>query len=672
MIIEQLEIKNFRCIKEEGLKCGDLTAILGRNGSGKSAFLHALAVFYNLKATVSIEDFFNHDTNNTIEIRVTYGHLRDDEKEVFKLYIKDEKLVVTKRISYEDGYAVQQYYGATLQLPKFAEIRSLPTKTEIKKAWNELVDQPGTFIGLGTKARSVDAAMSSMSEYETKHPELLKTIEQKHEFFGSRNIGGGKLDNFTKFVLIPAVKDASDEVSGRKSSINQILDAIVVRKIESRKDIQEFKVKVSTEAKKLYCSDNLTELPALGESISNTLEIFAPGSKLKLDWQEFEMPDIPVPEAIATLIEDNFEGEIGHKGHGLQRALVFTLLQHLALMVHEDIGEKEEEENEMEEKEEAEEGTETQASTTAQFVAPDLILSIEEPELYLHPSRCRYMRDVLYQLAEKSGKGINAKNQIIYTTHSPFLLNLDRFETIRLIRKKASEKCHVPHSIVTSYSFSQMAVELAKICDAKPGDFTGDSVKARVTSVMNTIVNEGFFADVVVIVEGISDIGVLWKLQELLGKNWAELGIVIVPAGGKNKIGHPTLIFKGLSIQTYFIFDADVHVKGKGKEKDTITRNRQYLRLAGSSEEDFPKTQVHENWAVFGDNLECELRAAIGPDHYETIRGKVADELGYSESDMAMKNIEGAAKFIEYVYEKGMKIPVLEDIILKVTDLRVF
>jgi len=564
---------------------------------------------------------------------------------------------------------VQKYYGAMLQIPKFAEIRSSSNKRDIIKAWNDLVEKPDIFTDLGTKVRSADEAISLMSDYEAKHPELLETIEKEQPFFGSKNVGGGKLDNFTKFVLIPAVKDASDEVSGRKSSIYQILDTIVHRKIESRRDIQEFKEKVSLEATKLYCSDNLTELPELGESLSKTLEMFAPGSKLKLDWQEFEMPDISVPPAVATLIEDNFEGEISHKGHGLQRALVFTLLQHLALLVPEEIDEEEGEDGE-----DREEKAVPQIKNSTQFVAPDLILSIEEPELYLHPSRCRYMCDLLYQLAEKSGKGLSAKNQIIYTTHSPFLLNIDRFETVRLIRKKVSEQNLVPHSRVTSYSFSQMAAQLAKICEAKPDVFTMDSVKARATSVMNTMINEGFFADVVVVVEGTSDIGILWKLQELLGKNWAQLGIVIVPAGGKNKIGHPTLIFRGLSIPTYFIFDADSRVKDKDarKEKETITRNRRHLCLAGAELEDFPKTQVHENWAVFNDNLECELRGAIGEENYITIRGKVADELGYPEPDAVMKNVDGAAKFMEYAYGKGLRVPILEDIIVKVSDLRVF
>lgn len=678
MNIKRLEIKNFRCIKDEKMECGNLTAIIGRNGAGKSAFLHALDVFYRVKAAISIEDFFDHDAQNNIEIRVTYGSLREDEKEAFGSYVQDDELTVTKKIAYQDEHVVQEYYGAILQIPKFAEIRSLPGKREQIKAWNDLVDSPGSLGELGAKVRSADDAIALMHEYESNHPELLQVIEQEHEFFGSRNIGGGKLDNFTKFVLIPAVKDVSDEVSGNKSSIYQILDTIVLRKIESRKDIQAFKQKVNSDAKKLFCSENLPELPELGKSISDTLEKFAPGSKLKLDWQEFEMPEIPVPEALATLVEDGFEGEISHKGHGLQRALVFTLLQHLALLVPEEIEEDEFEDDlaaepESELKSAADSGSvenESPSTTSGQLIPPDLILAIEEPELYLHPSRCRYMCELLYQLSDIAGKAPGARNQVIYTTHSPLLLNLDRFETIRLVRKKTSGACCVPHSLVTSYSFDKLAQEIADICKDNKDDYTKESTRARATSVMNTIVNEGFFADVAVVVEGTSDIGVLWKLQELLGKKWTQLGISIIPAGGKNKIGHPTLVFKGLGIPTYFIFDADSHVKGTKAEKETIIRNRRYLCLAKTTEEDFPCTQVNTDWAVFGDTLESELRAAVGQEKYNTIRDTVASELGYPEPDMVMKNVDGAAMFMERVYEAGIRIPVLENIILKVTDLR--
>jgi hypothetical protein len=47
----------------------------------------------------------------------------------------------------------------------------------------------------------------------------MQLIEREEQFFGPRNIGGGKLDKFTKYVLVPAVREASDEASGKKGAI---------------------------------------------------------------------------------------------------------------------------------------------------------------------------------------------------------------------------------------------------------------------------------------------------------------------------------------------------------------------------------------------------------------------------------------------------------------------
>jgi len=188
--------------------------------------------------------------------------------------------------------------------------------------------------------------------------------------------------------------------------------------------------------------------------------------------------------------------------------------------------------------------------------------------------------------------------------------------------------------------------------------------------VMNAIVGEGFFADVVVVVEGLSEVGTLWKLQEIMKKNWPQLGIVIVPAGGKSNIDRPTVIFRGLSIPTYFIFDADSHLIGKGsKEKDAKNRNHRYLRLAGASIEDFPDTQVQETWTVFKENLEGILKETLGNEIFKAIQEEVASELGYDALDRVSKNIEGAARLIELIYEKKYQIPILEEIIEKVTQL---
>lgn len=661
MIIKSVEVKNFRSIRETCLDCDNLTAIIGRNGAGKSSFLDAIDTFYDISAPITEEDFFNRDIGSTIEIRVTYSNLRDDEKEEFQPYIKDDRLIVTKRISSENDRIMQRYYAAALQIPRFAEIRAKPGKRERVSAWNEMVNSD-ELPNLGGKVRSADEVEQLMSEYEANHPEFMEAIEREEQFFGPRNIGGGKLDKFTKYVLVPAVRKASDEVSGKKGAIYQILDMIVLRKINAREDIQKFKSEFEERVIKLYSSENLTELPELGNSISQTLEKFAPGSQLKLGWDEVKPPEIPLPPARATLVEDSFEGEITRKGHGLQRALIVTLLQHLAMRVpiEPTVEDLDEEETDI---------SKPKGLEISQ--GPDLILAIEEPELYLHPSRCRYLHNLLLQLSEKPGIGLGASNQIIYTSHSPYFIDLHHFDQIRMVRKIPSPDSLAPQSVVARFSLEHAKEKIAKVCNVDPDNFTRDSFRARAMPIMNTIVSEGFFTDVVVVVEGLSEVGILWKLQENMKKNWPRLGIVIVPAGGKNNIDRPVVIFQGLSIPTYFIFDADSHLIGKGeKGKDARNRNHRYLRLAGVPIEDFPETQVHKTWAVFKDTLEGILKKELGDKTFLSIQKEVASELGYDEMNRVNKNIEGAARFIELVYEKKYRIPTLEEIIEKITRLR--
>lgn len=658
MFIKSIEVKNFRSIREQLLECNNLTVLVGRNGSGKSSFLEALESFYDIAAPISIEDFFDRDVNSPIEIRVTYGDLRNDEKEEFNPYIKDDQMIVTKRISYENDRIIPRYYAAALQISQFSEIRSIPGKRERVNAWNDLVNS-GTSTELSGKVRSADEVDRLMAEYEAKHPELMTPIEREEQFFGPRNIGGGKLDKFTKYVLVPAVREASDEATHKKGAIYQLLDMIVLRKVNARKDIQEFKSQLEERVKKLYSSENLTELPELGVSISETLAKFAPGSKLNLGWDEVKPPDVQLPAARATLIEDNFEGEISRKGHGLQRALILTLLQHLAMIVP------------------AASSTEgSSANTNAQETnviktvqGPDLILAIEEPELYLHPSRCRYLSDVFLQLAEKPGVGLGAKNQIIYTTHSPYFVDLHRFDKIRIIRKTSSPDSLVPQSIVRSFTLDQAAQKLAEICNADPTTFTRDSFRTRAMSIMNTIVNEGFFGDVVIVVEGQVEVGVLWKLQEIMNKSWSQLGVAIVPAGGKNNIDRPTVIFQGLNIPTYFIFDADSQLTDTKKRESAKECNHRYLCLANATIEDFPNTQVHKTWAVFKENIERNLNDELGSEVFISTRDEVASELGYDDPSRVLKNIEGAAHFVEHVYDKKRRLPTLEQIVEAVTNL---
>lgn len=658
MIIESIYVENFRCIKKAHLNCDELTVIIGRNGSGKSSFLKAIDIFYDISAPITVEDFFDHDTTQDILIRVTYAKLRQDEIKEFQAYIRDDKLLVTKKINEIEGRFIQQYYAAAMQIPQFAEIRALSRKTDKRTRFKELMDLD-IFPELSGNIRSAEDVEKLMVEYETAHPELKKPVEREVQFFGPKNIGGGKLDKYTKYVLAPAVREVSDETSDRKdASLYQLLDLIVYRRINARKDIRQFKEETDSAMKELYCSENLKELPSLGESITKTLGNFSPGARLNLDWEEIKPPEFLPPKARATLVEDDFEGDITRKGHGLQRALIITLLQHLALTLpREEKKESEQSDNDADEDEDS------------RIMGPDLILAIEEPELYLHPLRCRYLSRLLTELASENNGESTARNQIIYTTHSPFFIDLYKFEKMRHVRKQKTSDTRCSSSKVSQYSLEEARKKLASISNIDESKFTEDTFRVRALPLMDAIANEGFFADAVVVVEGFGDMGILWAMQDILKKDWTSLGIAIVPARGKNNIDRPVIIFRGFSIPTYFIFDGDSHNKGKKDSSKTIKKNRRYLRLAGVSEEDFPATNVSETWACFEDEIDSYLKSELTEDVFNSLRDEIAKELGYDKPSNILKNIDGAERFIRRVYSRGKNLPLLEDMVNQITKL---
>ncbi|WP_428937104.1 ATP-dependent nuclease [Fontivita pretiosa] len=669
MLIQRVEIENFRSLKRVNLDCGDvaspdslaLVALLGRNGGGKSSVLYALDAFYDVAARISTDDCYGRDPSNEITIRVTYGSLRAQEKQEFQSYIEKDQLIITKRIQLAGGTCIQKYFAAARRVPQFAELRKLGRRDRIK-TFKELV-AAGTLPGLAGNPRSADDVDALMIQYESEpaNAKLLQTVEREEQFFGPKEIGGGKLDKFTKFVLVPAVRDASAEAV-KKGVIYELINLIVLRRVNLRPDVRALRDEMKQKIASVFCEENLKELGELGASISRLLEQYAPGAALKLHWGNPVSPEIPLPPALAELIEDEFPCPITHAGHGLQRALILTLLQHLAMTERP--------------AKEADETSESQTDATSEkpgkpddeVLNPDLILAIEEPELYLHPSRCRYLSELLLKLGAPSKEKNAPRNQIIYATHSPYFVDLDRFDQVRIARKRKEEGQPAPCCVISQYSLHDAAKELARIAAGKQEDFSRESFRARSRPVMTIAVNEGFFANVVVVVEGLGDVGILWKVQEILNQGWSAKGIAVVPAMGKENLDRPVVVFKGLGIPTYFVFDADNRHKGGPAEKSTVDRNARYQRMAGVPPVEFPETQVHDTWAVFADEMGTILKDAAGAG-FDRIANAAAAELKYDGPTQLMKNIEGSARLVESIYKAGYRVCHVEEIVRRVTAL---
>ena len=420
MQIEKIEIENFRSIRKAEVCFDDITAFLGRNGAGKSTVLYALEAFYNVGAQYSELDYYNHVMANTsIRIRITYGKLLQDEVEEFGSYVQGGKLVVSKVIN--AGGA--RYYGTTMQIPAFAQLRTLGANDK-RRGLAVRIDA-GEFPGFPAIPRASAEVDRAMEEYEGAHPDLTQPIERETQFFGPRNVGGGKLDKFTKFVLVPAVRDANAETE-RRGAIMQLLDLIVARSIANRQDFRNFKQQFEEEARRLYGKDNLPELTSLGTLVTQKLARYAPGAELAIDFGELKPPVIPLPDALVTVSEDNFKAPVRYSGHGLQRALILALLEQLSMTQ----APSEPVNGEEEDGEEAVEPA---------LRLPNLILAVEEPELYLHPARSRYLATILRELAATAEGQERPETQVVYVTHSPYFVDVGHFDEVRMCRKLPGE-----------------------------------------------------------------------------------------------------------------------------------------------------------------------------------------------------------------------------------------
>lgn len=238
MIITCINIQNLRCVKNDSLVCDLMVSLVGRNGAGKSCFLHALRLFYAVSPTVTEEDYYNRVTSDPIVIRVTFAKLTAQEAEAFKPYLNAGELTVTKKIMYVDGQIVAKTYAASRQHPEFANVRSLEGKREQKEAFNALVER-GLIVGL-TKATSAIEAEAKMAEWEVANAGACHLIDREAQFFGAASVGIGSLDTFTKFVFIPAVRDVAEEAGEKRgSALASLLELVVNERVDSRPDLKK-------------------------------------------------------------------------------------------------------------------------------------------------------------------------------------------------------------------------------------------------------------------------------------------------------------------------------------------------------------------------------------------------------------------------------------------------
>lgn len=593
MRLREIRIQNFRSFKDETVLLDDYTCLVGANGSGKSAVLMALNVFFrNSDSTVTDveklgkEDFHHENVSEPVRITVTFEHLPSEgdpsvskeAMELLKLYARQDRLVLFAKAEWDPTTerAPVKQYGSRLvkkEFKPFFKAKEDGAKApDLKAIYSDLREDSPELPAL-TAASKMGGALQ---EYENARPDECTMEDAECECYGFTG-GLYRLADLVQWVYVPAVKDASTEQEeGNKTALGQLLQRTVRTKIDFRDELADLEKEAEARYETIL-EGKKDALKDLGLAIQDSLRNWTnPRAAFELEWQGNFAKAKP-PLAKARVGEDAFIGEIARLGHGMQRGFIVAILKELV--------------------------------SNEQQGGPKLLLGFEEPELYQHPPQAQHMQSMLERLAEPANN-----SQVIVTSHSPYFVSSKGFTSIRMCRKCGKR----PYSVVKWTDYAKVGNRITEAFGKQSPSPT--SLMATVGQIMQTSQKELFFSPCVVLVEGEEDVAFVATHLNLTGewRTFRRNGCHFVTAGGKNNMPRLLAIAQEFGIPTFVICDSDMEsCIARVEEAEALAEDAPNRKEKISSEKGQLDRQKEVNRAIA--NL-CCLQIE-DPTKCETIKG---------------------------------------------------
>lgn len=537
-----MSISNYRSLKDCNISLAPFVCIVGENNAGKSTILLALSLFFS-GTKLSLAEFYDPSLPIRIEItfeEITQGDINripDEHRERILSLINEGKLkllrkyqtdgsseLLCKRLMPKDERFDLNQIGQLL--------RGLRGNAIGERLRDHLPEFASRFEGVTTQA----AAQEIIQEIIRTLP--ANELEEREQPLPT-GIPNSIRSLLPEPILIPAVKDVTDDIKTKESATFGKLISILLKDIEDAEEVQHI-IKSFDELHSLLnksvtqdgetVDHRLTQVKEIESLISQYLQESFPRVELELK--------IPPPELkqvfsnAQILIDDGVKDIVETKGDGLKRSVTFALLRSYA--------------------DKKKNPTHNAGGITAS-AAPYLFL-FEEPELYLHPSAQRVLFDALVKISER--------HQVIVTTHSPMFFSPTAIGTfIKMVKKYPEIGKPYGHAITIDLLGNMSARDAFQIIC-----FENNSA--------------AFFANKVVLVEGDSDLCFYKHVAKVLNREWDfdARNIPIVRIYGKGNVRRYRDFFTAFGIDVYVILDLDVLISDFDKlgvsENSNAIRNR--------------------------------------------------------------------------------------------------
>lgn len=404
MQIYSLTIEGFRKHLKTKIIFSDSTFLIGENNVGKSSILYALDYLLGASTNIPIDEFYaleDSGERKVVDNIVFTAEFRRIPKEAnswrgFKGRLlqyepdKNDPLDTGLKFIYRKTYPK----GGKVKIETFENPKSLKSEFENCTRIQEFLN-----AGLSEDQLTDDIKKIKYDKKLTaREKALFNAIEEIFDIDDSQecwveNPGGipqNVLSKLPKYLLIPA-QDSEGEISGTSGTLQKTLNELfneVREKSDNYKLAQEYLNKL---AKELDPSDESTEISKMIGEINGIISDVFPHTGISAE-ANLSDADKVIKPAFDIQMNSNVSTPSNLQGTGLIRSTVFALLRYKAL--------RDNKKDTMQERQ--------------------LIIGFEEPEIYLHPNAISKMRDTIYSLAE------SGNNQIVCTTHSPYMIDLNK------------------------------------------------------------------------------------------------------------------------------------------------------------------------------------------------------------------------------------------------------
>jgi putative ATP-dependent endonuclease of OLD family len=401
--------------------------------------------------------------------------------------------------------------------------------------------------------------------------------------------------NLPHFELVPAVRDVGQEGKvGKANPFGKLIHSIL-DKLDPELKVR-LEASLAESAQHLNRAAGQSRITAVSDIEANLKKYVAEIMDADVEL-EFRPPMVEtILGAPSLIVDDGFRGPVDHKGHGLQRALIVSILRAYCDLVT---------------------GRHEGRRRT-------LILGVEEPELYMHPPMLRSVRKVLRKIADGG-------DQVFFTTHNPAMVDVGFFDEIIRVEGGSTEKGATVHQL----SMETMIEDVEARWPHTKGKVTSDSMRERYSHVYTSTRSEGFFAGTVILVEGQTELYSLPIYAAALGHDFDVTGVVVVECGTKDQIHRLYRVFNELAIPSYVLFDYDLG--GEHEENSEVLLSVLGVKLAK------PTTAVVAGrFACFKEDWEKDLSSEI-PD-YPKLVDEASKVLGATGKPLKARYIAHRAK----------------------------